>query len=119
MVVIVAGGLVWAAIGTGDDDGRLSVTFLDVGQGDAILIEGPDGGRILVDGGPGGDAISAALGRQLPFHDRRIDLVVVTHPQADHIGGLPTALESYDVGAVLDSAFESESPFHTALVGRG
>ncbi len=114
-VVVVAGVLAWAAIGTGADGERLSVTFLDVGQGDAILIEGPGGQRILVDGGPGGDALSGALGRQLPFYDRRIDLVVVTHPQADHVGGLPAALESYDVGAVLDSAFESESPFHEAF----
>ena len=115
-VVVVAAALVWVVIGTGDDGDRLSVTFLDVGQGDAILIEGPGGGRVLVDGGPGGDALSGALGRQLPFYDRRIDLVVVTHPQADHIGGFPEALESYDVGAVLDSAFETESPFHEALV---
>ena len=115
-VVIVAGALVWVVIGTGDDGEQLSVTFLDVGQGDAILIEGPGGGRILVDGGPSGDARSGALGRQLPFHDRRIDLVIVTPPQADHIGGFPEALESYDVGAVLDSAFESESPFYEALV---
>jgi len=115
-VVVVAGVLVWVAIGTRDDGDRLSVTFLEVGQGDAILIEGPGGGRILVDGGPGGEALSEALGRQLPFHDRRIDLVVVTHPQADHIGGLPAVLESYDVGAVLESAHEIESPFHEALV---
>ncbi len=115
-VVVVAGVLVWVVIGTGDDGDRLSVTFLDVGQGDAILIEGPGGQRILVDGGPGGDALSGALGRQLPFHDRRIDLVIVTHPQADHIGGLPAALESYEVGAVLDSAFEDDSPFYEALV---
>ncbi len=115
-VVAVAGVLVWVAIGTRDDGDRLSVTFLDVGQGDAILIEGPDGQRILVDGGPGGDVLSGALGRQLPFYDRRIDLVLVTHPQADHIGGLPEALESYDVGAVLNSALESESPAYEALV---
>jgi len=115
-VVVVAGVLAWVAIGTGGAGERLSVTFLDVGQGDAILIEGPGGQRILVDGGPGGDALSGALGRQLPFHDRRIDLVVVTHPQADHVGGLPEALGSYDVGAVLDSAFEGESPFYEAFV---
>jgi competence protein ComEC len=114
-VAAVAGVLVWAAVATGDSGGRLAVTFLDVGQGEAILIEGPGGQRILVDGGPGGEVLSGALGRRLPFHDRRIDLVVVTHPQADHIGGLPQVLESYDVGAVLDSRFESGSPFYEAL----
>ena len=69
--------------------GRLTVTFLDVGQGEAILVEGPAGHRVLVDGGPSGEAITSALGRHLPFDDRRLDLVILTHPQLDHIGGLP------------------------------
>jgi competence protein ComEC len=85
----------------GSEDGRLSVTFLDVGQGDAVLIETPAGPRVLVDGGPSADAIAGALGRQLPFYDDRIDLVMVTHAQADHLGGLPSVLERYEVGSVI------------------
>jgi competence protein ComEC len=88
----------------------LSVTFLDVGQGEATLIEGPGGQRILIDGGPGGEVISAALDRTLPFYDRRIDLVIATHPQADHVGGLPVVLGTYDVGAVLDSEVSLDTP---------
>ena len=85
------------------DRGRLSVTVMDVGQGDAILIEGPRGNRVLVDGGPGPQPIENALGRNLPFDDRRLDLVVLTHPQADHLAGLEAVLQDYDVRAVLDS----------------
>ncbi len=92
--------LLWLALTT-PESGKLSVTFLDVGQGDAILIQGPDGHRILVDGGPSGEAITAALGRNLAFFDRRLDLVILTHPQADHLGGLPTVLGRYDVREVL------------------
>ncbi len=85
------------------ESGRLSVTFLDVGQGDAILIQGPEGQRVLVDGGPGSQPITQALSRNLPFDSRRIDLVVQTHPQADHLSGLLTVLDRYRVGAVLDN----------------
>jgi competence protein ComEC len=107
VVVILASTLLWLAA-TRPESGRLSVTFLDVGQGDAILIEGPRGHRILVDGGPSGDAITAALGRQLPFYDRRLDLVALTHPQQDHIGGLPAVLEGYSVRRVLSGPVEGE-----------
>ncbi len=85
------------------ESGRLSVTFLDVGQGDAILIQGPEGQRVLVDGGPGSQPITQALSRNLPFDSRRIDLVVLTHPQADHLSGLLTVLDRYRVEAVLDN----------------
>jgi competence protein ComEC len=105
---VLASALVWLAVSR-PETGRLTVTFLDVGQGDAILIEGPLGHRVLVDGGPSGKAITAALGRQLPFHDRRLDLVALTHPQQDHIGGLPAVLKEYSVGRVLSGPQESDS----------
>ncbi len=89
--------------------GKLSVTFLDVGQGDAILIEGPRGQRVLVDGGPGSLPITRALSRNLPFDSRRIDLVVLTHPQADHMAGLLTVLDRYRVGAVLDNPLPGQT----------
>jgi competence protein ComEC len=94
--------------------GRLSVTFLDVGQGDAILIEGPEGNRVLVDGGPGSVPITRALSRNMPFDDRRIDLVVLTHAQSDHMAGLLTVVERYDVGSVIDTALPGESGLYDA-----
>jgi competence protein ComEC len=107
-LLMLASVLLWLAI-TAPEQGRLSVTFLDVGQGDAILIEGPHGHRILIDGGPSEEALNSALGRNLPFYGRRIDLVVLTHPQSDHLGGLPAALRGYSVGGVLANPFETNT----------
>ncbi len=97
--------LVWLALLT-LPDGRLHVSFLDVGQGDSILLESPSGHQILVDGGPSPAAVTSALGNALPFWDRSLDLVVVTHPQEDHLGGLIGVLERYQVGLLLDSGEE-------------
>jgi competence protein ComEC len=99
------------------DAGRLTVTFLDIGQGDAILIEGPEGHRVLVDGGPGEQVIGTALGRNVPFDDRRIDLVIATHPDADHLGGLPEVLARYDVRSVLMTEVEADTTFYQAWRG--
>jgi competence protein ComEC len=81
-------------------DEKLHVYFLDVGQGDAILVS--KGSRqILVDGGPSPQAITTALGKEMPFWDRSIDLVVLTHPDADHITGLIEVLRRFEVKQVL------------------
>jgi len=69
-------------------DGRLHVVFLDVGQGDAIFIQTPSGKQVLVDGGPSETVLLSQLGRQMPFWDRTLDMVVLTHPDSDHITGL-------------------------------
>jgi len=81
--------------------GELRVWFFDVGQGDAILIETPDNRQILVDGGPS-QAILSKLGQVLPPWDRSVDAVVLTHPHLDHVAGIVSVLERYDVAAVYD-----------------
>ena len=91
-------------------DGRLHVYFLDVGQGDAILVRTPDGRQILVDGGPSPTALLSELGDLLPFWDRSLDLVVLTHPDADHITGLIPLLDRYQVGQVLDTPQTDNAP---------
>jgi len=91
-------------------DGRLHVAFLDVGQGDAILLTTPQGQQILVDGGPDPAALTSALGRQMPFWDRSIDLLVLTHADGDHLTGLAEALERYRVGAWLDNGSSVDNP---------
>jgi len=80
--------------------GELKVAFLDVGQGDAALIIAPDKSKILIDGGPD-DKVLGELAAELPFYDRELDLVILTHPHADHLDGLLAALERYKVKKVL------------------
>lgn len=90
--------LIW---GTSRPDGSLHIAFLDVGQGDAIFIQTPSGRQIVVDGGRFPSVLSEHLGREIPFWDREIDLVVATHPEADHINGLPGIFDRYQVGRLL------------------
>ena len=93
--------LVAATVAVNLPDDRLHVSFLDVGQGDAILIQTPDHRDILIDGGPSPQAIGLALSQKMPFWDKTIDLVVLTHPQADHLSGLVEVLKRYEVKQVL------------------
>jgi competence protein ComEC len=78
----------------------LGVTFFDVGQGDAMLIETPGRNQILIDGGPD-SVILEKLNENLPFWDRTIDLLVLTHPDSDHITGLIHVLNNYKVENIL------------------
>jgi competence protein ComEC len=94
--------------------GRLVVTVLDIGQGDAILVQSPAGHRILVDGGPSGALLAQALGRELPANVRRIDLVVLTHGHDDHVAGLVMVAERFEVGAVLVPPLESGTSAYRA-----
>ncbi|MDQ7030905.1 MAG: DNA internalization-related competence protein ComEC/Rec2 [Ardenticatenia bacterium] len=100
-VAIVAAVIPWALVAY-RPDGRLHLVLLDVGQGDAILLRTPDGKQVVVDGGPDPQVLLTRLGRHLPPWDRTLDLVVLTHPDADHLGGLPELLDRYQVGVILD-----------------
>ncbi len=100
---------VWLAL-QGLPDGNLHVHFLDVGQGDAILVVAPDGRQILVDGGPSPTALLNELGNVLPFWDRSLDLIVLTHPDGDHITGLIPLLDRYRVAQVLDVPQSDTTP---------
>jgi competence protein ComEC len=97
-MLLLLGSAGWLA-GRTPGDARLEVTIIDVGQGDAILIETPAGRDVLVDGGPG-RAVLRGLGEELSWHDRSLDLVVLTHGQSDHALGLLDVLDRYDVHAV-------------------
>ena len=92
----------------------LQISFLDVGQGDATLIETPDGYQLLVDGGPD-LSVLRELGHELSFFDRTIDMVLATHPDADHISGLTDVLARYDVGTVIETTNGKETPVTKAL----
>jgi len=109
--LLIAAILVWAVALTSPDD-KLHVTFLDVGQGDAILIQAPSGKDILIDGGPDFQKINLELSEKLPFWDRTIDLVVCTQPQADHITGLVEVIQRYKVKQVLEPGLSYNSSIY-------
>jgi competence protein ComEC len=109
-LLIIAILLWFAALTTPDD--RLHVSFLDVGQGDGVLIQTPNGQNILIDGGPDSQHINLEMGERLPFWDRTIDLVVCTQPQADHVTGLIEVLNRYKVKEVLDPGISYDSSIY-------
>jgi competence protein ComEC len=102
-------------------DGSTRITVLDVGQGDAILVEGGRGGRMLIDGGPDPGRLLVELDRRLPPWDRRLDVVVLTHPHEDHVAGLALLLERYRVGRTYETGMHGPGPgygaFARALAG--
>lgn len=87
---------------------------MDVGQGDAILITAPNKNQVLIDGGPD-KKVLRALGGAMPFFDRTLDLILVTHPDLDHIGGLPDVFERLTISAYLSSPATSENPAYETL----
>ncbi len=107
--LLVIAILLWTAILTLPDN-RLHVSFLNVGQGDAILIQTPNRQDILIDGGPSPQAINLELSKKLPFWDRTIDLVILTQPEADHVTGLVEVLHRYQVKQVLEPGTTSNTP---------
>ncbi len=108
--LVLISGLVYTAVLTsGDGRDNLRVSFLDVGQGDAVLIEGPAGVRVLVDGGPDGPTLERQLADFLPWVSRHIEVVVLTHPDSDHLTGLAHVLDTRSVSAVLDPRLRASS----------
>jgi competence protein ComEC len=96
VIVILMGLALWSQA-----DGRLHVAFLDVGQGDAILLTLPDGRQMLIDGGPAATTLNWRLGQEMPFWDHSLDVVVNTHPDADHLAGLVGLTERFTVAQVI------------------
>ena len=94
-------------------DGLLKVYFFDVGQGDAIWIEAPNGNQVLIDGGPDNSVIQK-LGEVMPFYDKDIDIVVSTHSDADHITGLIDVLERLEIRNIVYSNIIRSSSLYDA-----
>jgi len=92
----------------GFSDGRLHVIVCDVGQGEGIFIRTPEGANILFDGGPD-DSIISCLSQILPIWERRIDLVMLSHPHADHYEGLKRVLGRYEVKGFISEDVSGNS----------
>ena len=97
---VCAAYIAWLFILEFQEEQTPALYFFDVGQGDSALLMLPKRTQILIDGGPD-QKVLAGLSRALPFFDRHIELVILTHPQLDHFGGLIEVLERYSVGVVL------------------
>lgn len=86
---------------------RLVVAFLNIGQGDAVYIEAPNGNQLLYDAGPPTAAVLSELAKLMPFYDRSIDVAVLSHPDMDHIGGFADVFDHYKVDVMLESGASS------------
>lgn len=98
--------------------GQFEMRALDVGQGDAILLTTPHGHTMLIDGGASDMVLARRLGEVLPHWDRSIDMVFVTHPDADHIGGVAGVLRRFDVANTWDTGISSASSDAAAYASR-
>ncbi len=100
VVVATVASILWLQVAE-QPDGYLHVHFFDVGQGDSALITTPDGRQVLVDGGPDLDSATTALSATVSGGDRKLELVVLTHLDADHSRGLLEVMDRFNIGAVL------------------
>lgn len=111
----ISGGQLGAVLDSEVGDGLLTVAFLDVGQGDAIYIETPDGVQVLIDGGPDASVLRE-LSKVMSFWDRSINVIVATHADKDHIGGLVDVLTRYEVGQIIRTENDSDTAVSSAFV---
>lgn len=94
-------------------DGNLHVVFCDVGQGDGIIVwKGFT--QLIVDGGPD-DRMLDCVGRHFPFYDRAIDMVIVTHPESDHMNGITHVLQRYSLKYLFMNPVEKDTTTFAAL----
>jgi len=115
IVLGLIGSLTWLSIFSFPDS-KLHLIFCDVGQGDAILItRGFD--QILIDGGPN-DKVLSCLADNMPFWDKKIEVVALTHPEADHLTGLLSVLDKYEVEYFLTGPEGNNSAGYQELLTR-
>lgn len=111
-IILAASAIsLWAQILSGPD-GKLHVYFFNVGQGDSMLVVTPNGRQVLIDGGPAVESATLALAGPLSRWDRSLDLMALTHLDADHSRGLLEALDRYQVGGVLVGIEDPASPLY-------
>lgn len=104
---------VWYAVFSEERKG-LEIDFLDVGQGDAIFIQAPNGNQVLLDAGPNKKVLSE-LSKVMPFYDHSIDVIIESHPDNDHIAGFIDAFKRYDIGTIMESGVEVDTLVYQEL----
>lgn len=112
--------ITWPLLVVRAEGGVLRIHAIDVGQGDALAIRSPAGRWILVDTGPRSDRYDAGRARVVPFllrHGvRRLEALILTHPDADHIGGARAVLDAFDVGAIVDPGVPAGKTLYVQLL---
>jgi competence protein ComEC len=119
LTLVFVNVFIWYSVFFENRSGELTVAYLNVGQGDAIFIEASNGNQVLIDGGPPSGRVLSELGEVMPFYDRDIDVVIATHPDQDHIGGLPEVFRRYRVGVLFEPGISSENGDYLALEQSG
>lgn len=107
--IVITVGFLGCVIFTEFNRQELIINFLDIGQGDSVFITTPQGRDIIIDGGPD-NTLAYKLGKYLPFYDRKIDLLVLTHPDSDHLTGFVEVLKRYEVKNVLMTGVYDDLP---------
>lgn len=106
--------IVWHEINNIKNNKELKFAMLDIGQGDSIFIEAPNGNQILIDGGPDMKTLSE-LGKVLSIGDRKIDVLLVTNPDKDHIAGFVPVLQKFKTDYILEPGTENKSEINVLL----
>jgi competence protein ComEC len=107
--LILATAIVWYYVHQVQPDYLMRVNFLEIGQGDSILVTTYQGNQLLIDGGPGSNVLQD-LGKHMPFQDRSIEMMILTHPHTDHFEGLIQVLKHYQVKKIMLPNVDYSSP---------
>lgn len=108
LILVIVAVIAYATIRE-DRHGLLTVSFLDIGQGDAVFIDAPSGRQVLIDAGPADGGILRRLASVMPWYDRSLDLVIATHPDADHIAGFIDVFARYRVSTIVESSVQGDT----------
>ncbi len=113
IIIILSISLIYFILFLNKHERLLKISFLDIGQGDAMLIQTPFQQNILIDGGDG-EQIIQRLSEELSWWDNTIDLMILTHPHSDHVGGLIKVLQNYKVKQILYTGAVHNTPDYLA-----
>ena len=114
-IIFAVFAVVWFLVLSDKNNQTLEIISFDIGQGDAILVKTPENQTMLIDGGPNNKVLQK-LGQYLPALTKRIDIVLLTHPHADHVTGLVEVLKRYDIGAVVLSGAKLKTDVYSEFL---